>query len=272
MAYGCNIGPFTMARLTDGVTYNQIKRIADWQLSEEAQRQALAQLVNAISSLDVTRHWGEGKTSSSDGQRFRYKQKVLQQTWSPRFQDYALEFYSFVADNYAPFYSIPIECTDRDAAYVLDGLLYNESDLAIEEHYTDTHGYTETHQIHVVAYDAAGNEAESEKVRIYVVHEQEGSVRDPVLSVPLVLGPRDQGQDKCLRPTEQITALWLGNQVGYLEDRERLFRNGMSLSRSTIALRGLSNPRFGPGSGDCPERGRRDPVQAELDLPRGIRG
>lgn len=36
-----------------------------------------------------------------------------------------------------------IECTDRDAAYVLDGLLYNESDLALEEHYTDTHGYTE---------------------------------------------------------------------------------------------------------------------------------
>ena len=57
--------------------------------------------------------------------------------------DYALEFYSFVADNYAPFYSTVIECTDRDAAYVLDGLLYNESDLALEEHYTDTHGYTE---------------------------------------------------------------------------------------------------------------------------------
>jgi len=143
MAHGCLIGPYTMARLTDGITYHQIKRITNWQLSEEAQRQAMAQLVNAISYLDVTNYWGKGKTSSSDGQRFRYKQKVLQQTWSPRFQDYALEFYSFVADNYAPFYSIPIECTDRDAAYVLDGLLYNESDLALKEHYTDTHGYTE---------------------------------------------------------------------------------------------------------------------------------
>jgi len=36
MAYGCNIGPYTMAQLTDGVTYNQIKRVSDWQLSEEA--------------------------------------------------------------------------------------------------------------------------------------------------------------------------------------------------------------------------------------------
>jgi Tn3 transposase DDE domain len=45
-----------------------------------------------------------------------------------RFSDFALEFYTFVADNYAPFYSLPIECTDRDAAFVLDGLLYNESE------------------------------------------------------------------------------------------------------------------------------------------------
>jgi TnpA family transposase len=48
-----------------------------------------------------------------------------------------------VADNYAPFYSDIIECTDRDAPHVMDGLLYNESDLPLEEYYTDTHGYTE---------------------------------------------------------------------------------------------------------------------------------
>ena len=45
--------------------------------------------------------------------------------------------------NYAPFYSRPVECTDRDAPFVLDGVLYHESDLNLEEHYTDTHGYTE---------------------------------------------------------------------------------------------------------------------------------
>ncbi|GHL16837.1 hypothetical protein ECZU23_52800 [Escherichia coli] len=30
----------------------------------------------------------------------------------------------------------------RDSTYVLDGLLYHESDLRIEEHYTDTAGFT----------------------------------------------------------------------------------------------------------------------------------
>jgi hypothetical protein len=96
IAHGCNVGPYTMAQLTEGITYGQIKHITDWQLTEEAQRQALALVVNAISQLDVTQTWGEGKTSSSDGQRFRLKRQVLQQTYSHRFHDYALEFYSFV--------------------------------------------------------------------------------------------------------------------------------------------------------------------------------
>src|SRR5260370_40723679 len=117
-----------MAQITQGVTSKQLKRVSDWQMTEEAQRAALAALVHAISRLDATLHWGEGRTSASDGQRFAMPRKVLQQTYSTRFSDFALEFYSFVADNYAPFYSTPIECTDRDAGFVLDGILYNESD------------------------------------------------------------------------------------------------------------------------------------------------
>jgi TnpA family transposase len=129
--------------IVQGVSYKQLKRITDWQLTEETQRAALAEVVNAIAHLDTSQHWGQGTTSASDGQRFALPRQVLQQTYSPKFSDYAMEFYSFVADNYAPFYSMPIEYTDRDAAFVLDGLLYNENDLALEEHYTDTHGYTE---------------------------------------------------------------------------------------------------------------------------------
>lgn len=143
MAHGCFIGPYTMARLTQGVSYDQISHITDWQLTEEAQRSALAMIVNAITNLDISKQWGEGKTSSSDAQRYSYSRRTLQQTYSTKFRDFALEFYTFVADNYAPYFSLPIECTDRDSPYVMDGILYNESDLIIEEHYVDSHGYTE---------------------------------------------------------------------------------------------------------------------------------
>jgi hypothetical protein len=70
MAHGCNLGAYTMAQLTPDVSYEQLKRIADWQLTEEAQRGALAKLVGAITGLDTSSHWGEGRTAASDGPRF----------------------------------------------------------------------------------------------------------------------------------------------------------------------------------------------------------
>jgi TnpA family transposase len=143
MAYGCNLGPETMAWLTNGVSYEDIQRITDWYLHEESLRAALADMVNAILSLDTTQVWGEGRTSSSDGQRFLFPRRVLRRTYSHRLGDFALEFYTFIADNYAPYYTVPIECTECDAPYALDGVLYHESDLDPEEHYTDTHGYIE---------------------------------------------------------------------------------------------------------------------------------
>ena len=54
-----------------------------------------------------------------------------------------MQFYTHINDQYAPFYPNVINATVRDSTYVLDGLLYHESDLRIEEHYTDTAGFTD---------------------------------------------------------------------------------------------------------------------------------
>ena len=138
MAHGCNIGLYSMSQLVDGISYQQIKNITDWQLTDDAQRVVLAWIVNAISCLDISKNWGEGKTSSSDAHLVLFHEKVLQQGYSLRFGDFALAFYTFVADNYAPIHSQPIECNEGEAPYALDGIVNNESDLNIEEHYTDT--------------------------------------------------------------------------------------------------------------------------------------
>jgi TnpA family transposase len=45
-------------------------------------------------------------------------------------------FYTHISDRYAPFHTKVINATVRDATHVLNG----ESDLRIEEHYTDTFG------------------------------------------------------------------------------------------------------------------------------------
>ena len=143
MAYGCNIGPHIMAKIITGISYRQIKHIFDWQLTDDAHRIALAEVVNGIGGIEATKAWGDGKTAGADGQRFGYRRKTLQRTFSHKFNDFAIEFYIFVADNYAPFYNLVKEATDRDSSKVLDGYLYNVSDLDPDEWYYDTHGYTE---------------------------------------------------------------------------------------------------------------------------------
>ncbi len=52
-------------------------------------------------------------------------------------------FYTHISDQYAPFSAKVVNVGIRDSTYVLDGLLYHESDLRIEEHYTDTAGFTD---------------------------------------------------------------------------------------------------------------------------------
>lgn len=138
MCHGCNIGAYTMSKLVKNVSYDKIKKITDWQLNDEKLRKGLSWVVNALSKLTVSKNWGEGKTSSGDVHLVRFREKVLQQSYNLKFGDYALEFYTFVADNYAPYHSTPVESAGGEAAHALDGIYYNESDLIFEEHYTDT--------------------------------------------------------------------------------------------------------------------------------------
>jgi TnpA family transposase len=90
-------------------------------------------------------NWGEGTTSSSDGQRFRAggRGEVAGQVNLKYGNDPGVTFYTHVSDQYAPFHTKVINAAVRDATHVLDGLLYHESELRIEEHYTDTAGFTD---------------------------------------------------------------------------------------------------------------------------------
>jgi len=57
-----------------------------------------------------------------------------------------------------------------------DGMVQQwwENGFGVMYYITDTKHFTETHLIHAVAYDAAGNRTESERVRIYVIHKDKG--------------------------------------------------------------------------------------------------
>ena len=49
-----------------------------------------------------------------------------------------MKFYTHLSDQFAPFHTEVIVATANEAPHVLDGLLYHQSSLVINEHYTDT--------------------------------------------------------------------------------------------------------------------------------------
>lgn len=146
VAHGTQLGIATMADSTEGLTVDMLQRVSRTCLREDTLRSANALLVNYHHGLDTSRFWGEGVMSSSDGQRFGVQKSSLLSAFYPRYFGYydrAVTVYTHVSDQLSVFNTQVISCAEREALYVLDGLLEHGTGLDIEEHVTDTHGFTE---------------------------------------------------------------------------------------------------------------------------------
>jgi TnpA family transposase len=145
LADAINLGLVKMAEACPGTSLAKLSWLVAWHIRDETYRKALAELVNFQHQIPFAAHWGEGTTSSSDGQRYRAggRGEAAAEINARYGSDPSVTFYTHISDQYAPFHTKVINVTVRDATHVLDGLLYHESDLRIEEHYTDTSGFTD---------------------------------------------------------------------------------------------------------------------------------
>ena len=145
LADATNQGLMKMADACPGLTFDRLCWTADWHIREETYSKALAEIINVHHKLPFARHWGDGSTSSSDGQAFPIStRRPATATINAKYgRDPTVTFYTHVSDQYGPFHTKVINSTVRDALHVLDGLLGHETDLRIKEHYTDTAGFTD---------------------------------------------------------------------------------------------------------------------------------
>ena len=145
LADAINLGLSKMAESCPGTTYAKLAWLQAWHTRDETYGAALAELVNTQLRHPFAGHWGDGSTSSSDGQNFRTGSKAESTGHiNPKYgSSPGRTFYTHISDQYAPFHTKVVNVGVRDSTYVLDGLLYHESDLRIEEHYTDTAGFTD---------------------------------------------------------------------------------------------------------------------------------
>jgi TnpA family transposase len=141
-----NLGLVAMSTSVKGVSVDMLRHVLQYYVREETNKNASAEIVNQHQQLPFSGIHGTGNLSSSDSQRFKIRADSLLASYYPRYYGYyekAIGIYTHVSDQYAVYSTKVISCSPREALYVLDGLLENNSILKIREHTTDTHGYTE---------------------------------------------------------------------------------------------------------------------------------
>lgn len=139
-----NISWVDMARSTNIEYYDLLWSIRSYQ-REDTLKLANNHLVNYHHKQWLTALCGGGTLSSSDGQRFPVSGKIRNAKAQLKYFGYGkgVTFYTHTSDQYSQFGSKVIASTERDAMYVLDEILNNETELNILEHTTDTSGYTD---------------------------------------------------------------------------------------------------------------------------------
>lgn len=146
IAHGTNLGIAAMGQSAPGISVDSLQYVSQWFLREETLKAANAVLVNFHHRLPLSAVWGVGTLSSSDGQRFGVQHSSLLASFYPRYFGYydrAVSVYTHMSNQFSVFGTRVISCGPREALYVLDGLLENNTILRVREHITDTHGFTE---------------------------------------------------------------------------------------------------------------------------------
>lgn len=137
-----NLGAKRMADASAGLSERQITWARLFHIRPETYNAALAAIINTHLAHPFAKLWGNGTTSSSDGQFFRNagrgaKRGDVNAHYSG---DPGSKFYTWVSDQHGHFHILPMGATEDEAVYVLDGLYGHETRIEIDEHYVDTGG------------------------------------------------------------------------------------------------------------------------------------
>jgi len=115
LADATNLGLGKMAESCPGTSPAKLSWLVAWHIRDETYSKALAEIVNHQHSIPFAMHWGEGTTSSSDGQRYRAggRGEAAGQVNAKYGNDPGVTFYTHVSDQYAPFHTKVINATVR---------------------------------------------------------------------------------------------------------------------------------------------------------------
>lgn len=149
VGYGCNISLSKMAKISKGISENQLDNATTWYLSEENTIESNDKIVAFIDSLElpnILKNDSNINHTSSDGQKFNIKSSIDSTNAGFSFKYFGtakgVSVYTFIDESHKLFYSTIINVSERESGYVIDGLMHNDV-VKSDIHSTDTHGFSE---------------------------------------------------------------------------------------------------------------------------------
>lgn len=148
MAHGHNIGINKIGNISVGINSNTLRQTVNWFFIAKNMKIAnnkIIALINRLSLSRIFKYNSKITHTSSDGRKVNVAVDSLLANYSFKYfgKDMGVSIYVFIDDNQSLFYSTVISASEREAAYVIDGLLHNDV-VKSTIHSTDTHGFTES--------------------------------------------------------------------------------------------------------------------------------
>lgn len=147
IGYGCNISIPKMAKISKGISAHDIEHIRTWYLSPDMLQEANDAVLALTETLDIPKLFRANPNknhTASDGQKFNLSVDSLNASHSFKYFGLGrgVSRYTFSDESHRLFYTTVINASEREAAYVIDGLMHQEV-IQSDIHSTDTFGYSE---------------------------------------------------------------------------------------------------------------------------------
>ncbi len=157
IGFGCDIGHRKLAQISKEIDEGDLDNAVNWYFSLQNVQDAndrVLRLMDRMSLPNIYRQDPGVLHTSSDGQKFEVAVDSLNANYSFKYlgKDKGVSVVTFTDMRDLMWHSTVISSAEREAAYVIDGLMHNDV-IKSDIHSTDTHGYSEvisaaTHLLH----------------------------------------------------------------------------------------------------------------------------
>lgn len=148
LAKGCNIGLGKLASISAGIREHVLHNTVTWFFDIDNIRSANRKIVEVIHKLALANNYLFQPPvihSSSDGRKVNVAVDCLHANHSYKYfgKDKGVTIYTFIDEKQSLFHNSVFSSSDREAPYVIDGLMENPVPAEGQIHSTDTHGFTD---------------------------------------------------------------------------------------------------------------------------------